>query len=238
MKKILSVCGLAIIFLTACEDAETNAIAKAQKCLDGISGGTVASRSASAANCKAMVGGYGSANSYSIRCAADFIGDGLDSARIANAVGKMLDNNGANDPAMTLMGMIAFSSEAVADVAYSDCVASGSAGYAYFASAARIGTTVAAAGGGAGTNVLTAIANGQTPNPVDIQNAIATAAGGGATVGQQAAVGATATTLYSSQCAVITDQNSAVCNQISSAINANPGNYQLIGAQLLTLLQN
>ncbi len=238
MKKFLSVCIVALIFLTGCEDEETNAIAKAQKCLDGIRGGTVASRAASATNCKAMVGSYSSSNSYSIRCAADFIGDGLDSTRISNAVGKMLDNNGANDPAMTLMGMIAFSSETVANTAFNDCTASGSAGYIYFASAARIGTLVAAAGGGAGTNVLNAILNGNTPSTADIQNAIANAAGGGASAGQQAAVGSTAATLYSSQCAVITDQNAAVCNQIATAINSNPGNYQAIGAQLLSLLQN
>ncbi len=232
----LSVCGVATLFLTGCEDAETNAIAKAQKCLDRISGGTVASRSAAATTCKAMVASYSSAESYSIRCAAGFIGDGLDSQRISNAVGRMLDNNGANDPAMTLMGMLAFSSGTVATAVYNDCVASGSNGYIYFASAARIGTTVAEAGGAAGGNILADILNGQTPDPADI-NAAVTNASGGATAQQQTAIGATATTLYSSQCAVITDQNSAVCTQIGQAINNNAGNYQAIGAALITLLQ-
>jgi hypothetical protein len=237
MKKIIF-CALVGLLLAGCEDQEVVAIAKAQRCLDGISGGTVASRSAQAANCKAMVSGYGSAESYSIRCAAGFIGDGLDSARISNAVGKMLDNSGANDPAMTLMGMLAFSGEAVATTVYNDCVASGSAGYIYFASAARIGTTVAAAGGGSGAAVLTAIANGQTPSAADIQGAIAAATGGGASAGQQQAIGATATVLYSAQCAVITSSNSAVCNQIGTAITANAGNNQAIGAAILAALQN
>lgn len=230
---------LAALFLSACEDEETNAIAKAQRCLDRVVGGTVASRAAAATNCKAMVASYSSSDSYSIRCAADFIGDGLDSTRISNAVGAMLDNSGGagTDPAMMLMGMISFSSESVADVAYSDCVASGSAGYIYFASAARIGTTVAAAGGAQGAAVLAAIAAGNTPSASDIDAAIANAQAGSSPA-QQTAVGATASTLYANQCAVITSANSAVCNQISTAINANPGNYQAIGAALLGLLQN
>ncbi len=237
--KILIFSALAVLFLGACEDAETNAIAKAQRCLDKVVGGTVASRAAAATNCKAMVGGYSSADSYSIRCAADFIGDGLDSTRISNAVGAMLDNSGGagTDPAMMLMGMISFSSQTVADTAYANCVASGSAGYIYFASAARIGTTVAAAGGAQGAAVLAAIAAGNTPSAADIDAAIGNASGG-ASGAQQEAIGATASTLYTSQCAVVTSANESICNQISSAINSNPGNNQAIGAALLALLQN
>lgn len=238
MKKLIFG-ALAVMFLSACEDAETNAIAKAQKCLDGVVGGTVASRATAAAACKAMVNGYSSADSYSIRCAAGFIGDGLDSTRISNAVGTMIDNSGGGgtDPAMMLMGMISFSSQGVADTVYADCVSSGSAGYIYFASAGRIGTTVAAAGGAQGAAVLAAIAAGNTPSAADIDAAVANAQGG-SSAAQQTAIGATAATLYTSQCAVITSQNTAICNEMSTAINATPGNYQAIGAALLASLQN
>ncbi|OQW47282.1 MAG: hypothetical protein A4S09_15930 [Proteobacteria bacterium SG_bin7] len=231
MKKLIFG-AMAVLFLAACEDEETNAIAKAQRCLDKVVGGTVASRAAAAANCKAMVSGYNSADSYSIRCAADFIGDGLDATRISNAVGRMRDAPAGVDPSMVLMGTIAFSSKAKGDEAFSDCRLSGSAGYIFFASAARVGTLVADAAGGNGGPLLTAIQNGQTPTSAEINQAIQNAGSA-----NNADIGATAVVLFSSQCAVVTAQNQTVCNQVQTAINAGAGNMAAIGANLLAGLQ-
>ncbi len=225
MKKILlSILLLGgFAFVIGCETDEDNTIAKGQKCLDSAT-------ASSASDCLAMMGGLESAESYSIRCAARFIMNGLTTARVADAVESLKTTTAGQDPAGIMMGMFAFQTTAAADLAYADCNRSGSASFIYIGQVARMGTIITSVD----PAIAAAIAAGTPIPPADIDAAIAATIGDAA---KEASLGATAVALAATQCSDPT-KNVEVCTQINAAIAANPGNNQAIGAALLTALSN
>ena len=228
MKRLCLLLILPLIFTNiACETEEDNKIAQAQACLDNAIPST-------ASNCTTFITGLTSTDSYAIRCAADFIAGGLTSARIISAVGQMQDKSGGTDPALTLMGIVAFGSSAAATQAYDDCSKSGSSSFLFFASAAQMGTMIGSANGG---SVISTIAAGGTPSQAQIDAALADAISNPNPT-NNAVIGNVVTNLASTECVNPSDAQKKVCDAVNAAIASNPGNAAAIGAALLAQLQN
>lgn len=227
MKTLNLLCAIVLTTgLIGCENSDDNTIASAQQCLDKATTPSVAT------NCWNMVNGIEKPEAYGIKCAADFIADGITSQRITNAVSKALDGvSGADNAAAIMMMYLTFSTTTKANQAYSDCTKSGSKGYQFFASVAQMGTFADSVGGGA---INAIVAGGGTPTGAQIESAINGAIGNPAA---ESAVGSAAKNMYSSQCATITPQNQAVCNTIKNQVNSGASD-QAIGAALLAAFQN
>ncbi|MDZ4662143.1 MAG: hypothetical protein SGJ18_11055 [Pseudomonadota bacterium] len=225
MKQILfSISLLAgLAFNTGCETDEDNTVAKAQQCLDK-------TNRAGAGDCLNMVSGLESADSYSIRCAARFLMNGLTTARVAEAMSNLKTAGAGRDPAAIMMGTFAFSDPALEALAFADCNKSESASFIYIAQVARMGTIITGFDGSIGTD----IAIGNPVDPAAIDAAVDLAA---ANPAAQASIGATAVQLAATQCTV-PGQNTEICDQVNAAIAPNLGNNQAIGAALLALLKD
>ena len=224
---IIFVVCTGLFSLTACEKDEDNTMAKAQECLDK-------ANTTTALSCLAIVDAAGltSEDSYAVRCSARFIASGFTASRIAEAASQLSQNTGSKDPALTMMGMLAFGTVAAAEAAYVDCNLSGSDGFKLFARAARMGTLI---GSAAGSTVLTTIQNGGTPTPAEIETALNSLRGAGANPATETALGETALAMSADTCST-PGENAEMCDDINAAIAAGGGNAQAIGAALLNQL--
>jgi hypothetical protein len=118
--------------LLGCEDKDTNAVAKAQECLDK------ARVAADAAACRGLIEGKSSQQAYIVRCSIEFVAGGLITSKIAQAFTEQ-KNAGSNKEA-TLMSFLSLGDKPTADNAAAYCKLSGIPGLIYLANLSVIGT--------------------------------------------------------------------------------------------------
>lgn len=118
--------------LLACEDKETNAIAKAQECLDK------ARTSSDADGCRSLVEGKNSQQAYIIRCSIEFVSGGLTTSTIAKAFSDSKEST-SNKEAQ-LMALLSLGDTTKAESAAAFCKLSGIPGLIYLANLSVIGT--------------------------------------------------------------------------------------------------
>lgn len=226
---------LPVFALLGCETSEDRQIASAESCLDS------ATTTADADRCISLVSGLTSADSYLIRCSANFIANGFTGTRLANAFQSVKDNKSgtSTDPTKTMMAYMVFtdtSDNHNINQVVSNCQASGVSSMYRLAVAAQLATSIASLG-----NQLTAITNlGSNPTQAQLETAITSAitavqSGGAAS---QTTIGTIAISAQTAFCGTGSAYSTTtVCTDLNSAVAANGGSAQAIGAQLLTLLQ-
>jgi len=124
MLRVLAAALVCLIFMS-CEDKNDDKVFSAQKCLDVANQGTVDT-------CVAMLAGVTNAQSFVIRCAADFIRQGIDTPAIVAAVEDLDKVNDGQNATVTLLN--AFNFEAIggstdvqmADAVVANCQSTGS----------------------------------------------------------------------------------------------------------------
>lgn len=120
MKYIFCISVLALSFV-GCESKNDDQINAAQQCLNHATPSTVDT-------CVAKVAGMSSSQAYTIRCAADFIKQNIDTDRIVNA----LDKTNASNATVTALSFFTFrtvdstSGSDLVSLAVSDCAQTGS----------------------------------------------------------------------------------------------------------------
>jgi hypothetical protein len=217
MFRTLILISATIFFLTSCEDKNDDKIYNAQRCLDTATPATVDT-------CVDKVAGISSTQAYVIRCSADFLRANITESTIVSAL-EQLDSN--NDPTknatVTLFKFFTFTSTNAADLAVSNCLATGSSTLHDLALSAQAATLVNLLSGGAD---LETWVTGLTPGAIAALDA-----------DQLIALGETVLTLQPSVCGpngqfegtkVCTDLNNAIGDQDPTAV----------AKELLAQLQN
>jgi hypothetical protein len=92
--------------------------------------------------CLAKIAGVGSAQAYVLRCSAEFIRANITTSTIVTAIENIEDNGAGNteDPTIEFYNQFSFTSTASADVAVTNCTASGSEGLKLLALSAKTAT--------------------------------------------------------------------------------------------------
>ena len=220
LKSLFAVClvvGLSST-LVGCEDDETNAIAKAQECLDNARGPNADTL---AAACRGLISDKSSQQAMILRCSIEFVAGGLTTSKVADALKGGEDQSEADKEA-NLIGLLALGSTATADAAVTLCNQTGIDGLMYLANLSLIGTYMLAAGGSASDpdTFLTNCYNG--------------GAGG---VCNDTTIGIAVMTLGDSACDS-EDADDEVCDKVNQAIAAGGGNPDAVAQNLYNLLNN
>ncbi|MCC6137287.1 MAG: hypothetical protein IT287_01540, partial [Bdellovibrionaceae bacterium] len=103
---LLLLISTSFIFVS-CEDKEDDKIFSAQQCMDA-----AANNPSIVDNCVAIVDGISTSKAYVIRCAADFIREGITNSTIVTAIENLDKNDGSQttDPNVVLYDAFAFGS--------------------------------------------------------------------------------------------------------------------------------
>lgn len=121
--------------LLGCEDKDTNAVAKAQECLDK------ATDQAAAAACRGHIEGKSSQQAYIVRCAIEFVAGGLTTQKVINAF--KAEKTGPESKEAKLISLLSLdgtNATTTADNAAAYCKLSGIPGLIYLANLSVIGT--------------------------------------------------------------------------------------------------
>jgi hypothetical protein len=232
--------GISALFLGGCgKQSEADLLAEAQLCLDKATSST-------AQACALKIQALSSAQSYIIRCSADFIEAGFDSPnKLADALNQV--SGGGTSGMLSALAFTTKLSNSTnttnasnADQTFEFCKKSEQKGLSMIAMLAKTATQIAGLASGTGidfddptsftpTNISAAIA--------DLVNTANPAA--------QESVGSTVQAVYSSTCTAGSQANADICNQISAAAAAAPGGIDLttstpaeIGSALLSYWQS
>ncbi|MCB0384243.1 MAG: hypothetical protein KDD43_02525 [Bdellovibrionales bacterium] len=205
--------GLAL-GLAGCESDETNAISKAQRCLDD------ARTAAAAKACRGLVDGKTSQQAMIVRCAIEVVSGGLITSRVSQAFQEL--ENSTNDKEATMMGIMANDDgPTAAETAAAYCNASGISGLQYLANLSVVGTYMVAAVGswnGDGQALIN-----QCAPPTNGCN--------------DAAIGTAIISIGQSYCGG-QDADEEMCNEINQAIATGGGDPATVAQQLYPLLNN
>ncbi|MBF0316012.1 MAG: hypothetical protein HQK52_21510 [Oligoflexia bacterium] len=222
---ILLACSILGLFsLLSCgESEEQNDLNQAQDCLNK-------ALPANAAACRTLLVNHHSKEAYTLRCASDFLAEGVTATKMAEALEKRDATDTTNNALLGMMGIISFSTEALLDQADADCSRSGYPSYVMLAKMAKISTKIATVGG------LT-ISAASKPTQTEMETALATAYNGGnPSSDTKETVGAAAQIIKNDYCNA-DNATSKVCTTVTTAIGSNTTN-QAIGNELLVQLQN
>jgi hypothetical protein len=233
-KKLLVVASLAALALAGCETSDDRTLAQGQACLDSAT-------SATAAQCKTLVAGLTSQESYMIRCSADFIAQDFTGTRIASSISQMKNGSGTTNGTTSMIAYLVFTKNTTptanlndADTAISDCTAAGSRSMLRLATATKLATTIASAG-----HILGSIDPTSATAATQLQNAVNNLANGTTTISSDdlTSLGNTAILANQAYCGdgssyVGTD----VCNNLSAAVSAS-SDPQAIAQALLNQMK-
>lgn len=224
-----------VALLTGCEAAQTekDMLAEAQFCLDKATDSTAVN------SCMSKIEGITSEEAYSLRCAGGFIASGITQPESLSVALNSMKENGST---ASVLGVLAFSSQAAADSTFNDCNQSGNSGLALLAAMTKTATALNSLmdpnlGGTIEQNFQTTIAN-----------LVADLAGGDQAAKDAAAaeatkIGGTIQTVYQASCGGTVDVNPELCGSIDGAITASGGAVDInsppadIGAALLQYWQ-
>ncbi len=224
--------GLAIVassislILSGCETSDDRTLASGQACLDS------ATTASQATQCKAIVAGLTSRESYLIRCSSNFVEQGFTGSRVQTAIANINTHSGT-DATTGLIAYLIFKQAApTADEAISNCTASGSTSMLRLATAAKLATTIANAAG-----VLASIDPSSATAGTQMQAAVNSLISPGPTAQQASDIGSTAILANTAYCGDgSTYQSTQVCTDLQSAISSNVS-PQAVGNALLQLLK-
>lgn len=209
MKKaglILCLC----IFLAGCEDDDDLAYSSARNCLDTLNvTTTVATDRSNARSCVSGLAGDTSVRANKLRCAAEFLGNGLSTANLAAIFSSVQEGTG-NEMQETLellsfKAATAPEAQDVADDAYDYCNDSGSTGMALFGSFAYTATLLSGLPG----------ATWNPNSPPDLG-----AITGGANSSSDAELGTAILNIQNVYCST-GSADSDICTQIDDIINGS-----------------
>jgi len=225
-KKLLVVTSLAALALAGCETSDDRTLAQGQACLDSAT-------SATAAQCKDLVAGLTSQESYMIRCSADFIAQDFTGTRIANSISQMKNGSGTTNGTTSMIAYLVFKNATPsADTAISDCTAAGSRSMLRLATATKLATTIATAGG-----ILGSIDPTSATAATQLQTVVNNLAASPPSAADLTSLGNTAILANQAYCGdgssyVGTD----VCNNLSAAVSAS-SDPQAIAQALLNQMK-
>lgn len=220
MKKWLLLMVVSTVFV-ACEEKEDDQIYSAQICMNSATPATVDA-------CLAKISGVSSSRAYVLRCSAEFIRANITTSTIVTAIENIEDNDSGNtdDPTIEFYDQFSFTSTASADVAVTNCAASGSEGLRLLSLSAKTATVIK-------YDVLGKLP-GQTMSPADI----ATLDPSTADAADLLAIGNSVIQMQSLACSEGGSlKNTEVCDNINNAI-AGGGDAQAIGEAFINQLKN
>ena len=217
MKKWLCLLALSSVFI-GCENKEDDQIYAAQICLNTATAGTVDS-------CLAKISGVSSARAFVLRCSAEFIRANITTSTIVTAIENIENNDAGNtvDPTIEFYNQFSFTSTASADVAVTNCTASGSGGLKLLALSAKTATVIKydILGGTLDAAAIAAL-DPATANAADLQ-----------------AIGESVLLMAPIACGTGGSlEDTEVCDNINAAILSSGGDAQAIGEAYLNQLKN
>ncbi len=238
---VLGVLLLAVPLSSCGKKSQQDQIADAQTCLNNATPST-------ASQCQSMVSGINTAQAFMIQCASLYVQQGFaDPTRLSNAFSQLTSSSGSASgtasASVTALGILAFNSSSFSDTENSSfaqdaqtyCQASGSPGLALLASMSFIATNIIQTYNNlvnSNPAIGNLISSGTVPSQADI-----TAAQSSPQL--QAAVGAAASDVISSNCADSSSANAQVCSQFSAAqttcASSSSSTDTCLGQQLLNL---
>lgn len=201
MKSILKLfLSSILIFITSCEDKESDAIYKAQICLDSATSTTVDS-------CLTEITNITSQEAYLLKCSADFLRANITESTLVSALENLNNENNTTNPAATAMANLKFSSNALAEQAVTNCRKTNSLSLTTLSSIAAVSTATFIA--------LQRLGLSPTSTPDQIAAAIVALDPATMTPDELAAVGNSVLTLADAACGTGgTMGNTEVCNAI------------------------
>jgi hypothetical protein len=203
--------------LVGCETEDDNKLASAQDCLDNLKDTHPDSR---ALQCKNIVNGMRSPQSYVIRCSVGFFVGGVKATDVATAF-EDYEEAEESEKAALLMVMMRQDTPAEARETYNDCLLSKVPSLIYLATVSKTGTLLVDGAGG-DTNPATLLAT--------------CANGGSGGVCEDEEIGESIINMYDSYCVGDAAENQ-VCSEMASAIAAGSGDPAAIAIALYGLLQ-
>ncbi len=243
--------GVGALFLGGCgKQSEADLLAEAQLCLDKATSST-------AQACALKISALSSAQSYIIRCSADFIEEGFDSPdKLANALNQITGGS-SNSATSGMLSALAFTTKlsnssnsthaSNADQTFDFCKKSEQKGLSMIAMLAKTATQIAGLVDDANLGTID-FTHPETITAGSISTAISDLVNTHDTILQahaQESVGSAVQTVYSSTCSAGSQANADICNQISAAAAAAPGGIDLttstpaeIGSALLSYWKN
>ncbi len=217
MKKWLCLLAVSCVFI-GCEEKEDDQIYSAQICLNTATAGTVD-------DCLAKIDGVSSSRAYVLRCSAEFIRANITTSKIVAAITNIEANGAGNtvDPTIEFYNQFSFASTASADVAVTNCTASGSEGLKLLALTAKTATVIKYdVLNGTLDSVTIGFLVPSAANPADLQ-----------------AIGTSVLLMHPIACGEGGSlKNTEVCDNINAAILSSGGNPQAIGEAYLNSLKN
>jgi hypothetical protein len=217
MKKWLCLLAVSSVFV-GCEDKDDDKIYSAQICMNTATAATVDA-------CLAKISGVSSTRAFVLRCSAEFIRANITTSTIVTAIENIEDNGAGNteDPTIEFYNQFSFGSTALADVAVTNCTASGSPGLKLLAISAKTATTIK-------HDIL-----GGTLNPGTIA---ALDPGADATPDELASIGNSVIQMQSLACSDSGSlKDTEVCDNINNAIAGAGGDAQAIGEAFLNQMK-
>jgi hypothetical protein len=171
MKQLSLILCCLFVFIACEEDDDILEYSKARNCLDEITGAT-----ATPAATRACVNGLAGDNSpraNKLRCAAEFLGQGLTTSNLADIFSDVQGETGGDLnntlELLTFEGADANDAVAISQTAFGYCNASASVGMAMFGSFAYTATLTAQLTGWTGTGTPTLDGAGGLPATNDVQ---------------------------------------------------------------------
>lgn len=221
MRKIgqILLVGFALLLFTSCEDKEEANLYKAQACLDKATAAT-------ANACLGSISGQTSQRSYSLRCSASFLAEGIDESAIIDAL-RNIDGDQGGDPTSASIAALAMTDSTASANAVSNCAKSGSDSLTALANFANVATALKGA-----------LALGSDPTPAQVETAID--GWGAQTPAEKEAV---ANAIIASQASMCNSTNGLfkdtdACTDINQAIAANPSGGTALADALIANLDN
>lgn len=211
---LFSFVGLMASALISCGPKDSDKIGDAQLCLD-------TSTAANVNECVEKVEGLESPGAYIIRCSANFIQEGFGDPKVIVDVLKNLDNGG--DGTRSFLAAMTFSTVAVANTTYSNCLKTNQKGLSTLAMAVKSATNILGLFGSIPAN----------PTVTDITNALNGLAGANQTAAAET-VGQAVVDVYKLSCQSGSQVNTTMCTQMTTAFTtAGSQDPKAIGAALL-----
>jgi hypothetical protein len=217
MKKWLCLLAVSSVFI-GCEEKEDDQIYSAQICMNTATDLTVDA-------CLAKIAGVSSARAFVLRCSAEFIRAQITTSTIVTAIENIEDNDAGNaeDPTIEFYDQFSFNSTASADVAVTNCTASGSEGLKLLALSAKTATVIKydVLGGTLDAATIAAL-DPSTADAADLQ-----------------AIGESVLLMSPIACGTGGSlADTEVCDNINAAILSSGGDAQALGEAYLNQLKN
>ena len=221
MKKWLCLLAISSVFI-GCEEKEDDQIYSAQICMNTATNLTVDT-------CLAKIAGVSSARAFVLRCSAEFIRAQITTSTIVTAIEDIENNDAGNteDPTIEFYDQFSFLSTASADVAVTNCTASGSEGLKLLALSAKTATVIkydvlGTLPGGNMTAADLAALDPSTADAADLQ-----------------AIGESVLLMSPIACGTGGSlEDTEICDNINAAILSSGGDAQALGEAYLNQLKN